>query len=74
METAQEHRVAEDVLAKSRWKLEQQADIQRQLEADLEKFTGGVDDLSKAAASGKKKVRTQADDLVDEISSQLKKD
>ena len=72
METAQEHRVAEDVLAKSRWKLEQQADIQRQLEADLETFTGGVDDLAKAAAPGKKKVRTQADDLVDEISSQLK--
>ena len=73
METAQEHRVVEDVLAKSRWKLEQQADIQRQLETDLETFTKGVDERPKAAAPGKKKVRTQSDDLADEISSQLKK-
>lgn len=70
-EVVQEQKAVEDALAKSRWKLEQQADIQSQLEDDLEIVMDSPDAGAQAAAKNKQSARNAVDDMFDDIASQL---
>lgn len=71
-ETTKEHDIVEDTLAKSQWKLEKQEVIQQQLDADLANFREEFDEPVKTAEADKKE-RSEANDLLDEITSQLEK-